>query len=62
VINLNTTGDGIALYKSLGFTEPRYPVSSSGWHVPALSVSAAEASGCLGPEHIAGLRVDAVQC
>jgi ribosomal protein S18 acetylase RimI-like enzyme len=26
VINLNTTGDGIALYRSLGFTEPRYPV------------------------------------
>jgi ribosomal protein S18 acetylase RimI-like enzyme len=24
VINLNTTGDGIALYRSLGFTEPRY--------------------------------------
>ena len=26
VINLNATGDGIALYRSLGFTEPRYPV------------------------------------
>ena len=26
VINLNTTGDGIALYRSAGFTEPRYPV------------------------------------
>jgi GNAT superfamily N-acetyltransferase len=25
VINLNATGDGIALYTSLGFTEPRYP-------------------------------------
>jgi len=25
VINLNASGDGIALYKSLGFTEPRYP-------------------------------------
>ena len=25
VINLNTTGDGIALYRSLGFAEPRYP-------------------------------------
>lgn len=25
VINLNATGDGIALYRSLGFTEPRYP-------------------------------------
>jgi GNAT superfamily N-acetyltransferase len=24
VINLNATGDGIALYRSLGFTEPRY--------------------------------------
>jgi len=26
VINLNATGDGIALYRSLGFTEPRFPV------------------------------------
>jgi GNAT superfamily N-acetyltransferase len=26
VINLNTTGDGIALYRSRGFAEPRYPV------------------------------------
>jgi GNAT superfamily N-acetyltransferase len=26
VINLNATGEGIALYRSLGFTEPRYPV------------------------------------
>ena len=26
VINLNATGDGIALYQSLGFAEPRYPV------------------------------------
>jgi GNAT superfamily N-acetyltransferase len=26
VINLHATGDGIALYRSLGFTEPRYPV------------------------------------
>lgn len=26
VINLNATGDGVALYRSLGFTEPRYPV------------------------------------
>jgi GNAT superfamily N-acetyltransferase len=26
VINLNATGDGIALYRSLGFAEPRYPV------------------------------------
>ena len=26
VINLNATGDGIALYRSLGFTEPRNPV------------------------------------
>ena len=26
VINLNTTGDGIALYRSVGFTEPRFPV------------------------------------
>ena len=25
VINLNATGDGIALYRSLGFSEPRYP-------------------------------------
>jgi GNAT superfamily N-acetyltransferase len=25
VINLNATGDGIALYRSLGFAEPRYP-------------------------------------
>jgi GNAT superfamily N-acetyltransferase len=25
VINLNATGDGLALYRSLGFTEPRYP-------------------------------------
>jgi GNAT superfamily N-acetyltransferase len=25
VINLNATGDGIALYRSVGFTEPRYP-------------------------------------
>ena len=25
VINLNATGDGIALYRSLGFIEPRYP-------------------------------------
>jgi ribosomal protein S18 acetylase RimI-like enzyme len=25
VINLNATGDGIGLYRSLGFTEPRYP-------------------------------------
>jgi len=25
VINLNAAGDGIALYRSLGFTEPRYP-------------------------------------
>jgi GNAT superfamily N-acetyltransferase len=25
VINLNATGDGIALYRSLGFTEPRNP-------------------------------------
>lgn len=25
MINLNATGDGIALYKSLGFTAPRYP-------------------------------------
>lgn len=25
VINLNATGDGVALYRSLGFTEPRYP-------------------------------------
>lgn len=25
VINLNATGDGIGLYTSLGFTEPRYP-------------------------------------
>jgi ribosomal protein S18 acetylase RimI-like enzyme len=25
VINMNATGDGIALYRSLGFTEPRYP-------------------------------------
>lgn len=25
VVNLNATGDGIALYRSLGFTEPRYP-------------------------------------
>lgn len=25
VINLNTTGDGTTLYRSLGFTEPRYP-------------------------------------
>ena len=26
VINLNATSDGTALYRSLGFTEPRYPV------------------------------------
>jgi len=26
VINLNATGDGIALYRSVGFTEPRFPV------------------------------------
>lgn len=26
VINLNATGDGIALYRSVGFNEPRYPV------------------------------------
>jgi GNAT superfamily N-acetyltransferase len=25
VINLNASGDGIALYRSLGFTDPRYP-------------------------------------
>jgi GNAT superfamily N-acetyltransferase len=25
VINLNATGDSIAMYRSLGFTEPRYP-------------------------------------
>ena len=25
VINLNATGDGTALYRSLGFTEPRHP-------------------------------------
>ncbi len=25
VINLNATGDGTALYRSFGFTEPRYP-------------------------------------
>ncbi len=25
VVNLNATGDGIGLYRSLGFTEPRYP-------------------------------------
>jgi len=25
VINLNATGDGMALYRSLGFAEPRYP-------------------------------------
>jgi len=25
VVNLNATGDGIALYRSLGFTEPRFP-------------------------------------
>jgi GNAT superfamily N-acetyltransferase len=25
VINLNATGDGIDLYRSLGFAEPRYP-------------------------------------
>lgn len=25
VINLNATGDGSALYRSLGFTEPRFP-------------------------------------
>jgi ribosomal protein S18 acetylase RimI-like enzyme len=25
VINLNATRDGMALYRSLGFTEPRYP-------------------------------------
>ena len=25
VINLNAAGDGIALYRSLGFTEPRFP-------------------------------------
>jgi GNAT superfamily N-acetyltransferase len=25
VINLNATSDGTALYRSLGFTEPRYP-------------------------------------
>jgi GNAT superfamily N-acetyltransferase len=25
VINLNATGDGIGLYRALGFTEPRYP-------------------------------------
>jgi len=25
VINLHATGDGIALYRSLGFSEPRYP-------------------------------------
>lgn len=25
VINLNATGDGTALYRSLGFAEPRYP-------------------------------------
>lgn len=25
VINLNATGDGIALYESLGFSPPRYP-------------------------------------
>ena len=25
VINLNATGDGIALYRSLGFAEPRFP-------------------------------------
>jgi ribosomal protein S18 acetylase RimI-like enzyme len=25
VINLNATRDGLALYRSLGFTEPRYP-------------------------------------
>jgi hypothetical protein len=24
VINLNATSDGVALYRSLGFTEPRY--------------------------------------
>jgi hypothetical protein len=23
--NLNATGDGIALYRSVGFTEPRFP-------------------------------------
>jgi hypothetical protein len=52
VINLNTTGDGLALYRSLGFTEPRYP---------ALGISPAEAFGCLGPQHIAGQRVGAEQ-
>jgi ribosomal protein S18 acetylase RimI-like enzyme len=25
VINLNATGDGIALYRALSFREPRYP-------------------------------------
>jgi hypothetical protein len=25
VINLNATRDGMTLYRSLGFTEPRYP-------------------------------------
>jgi hypothetical protein len=25
VINLNATSDGTALYRELGFTEPRYP-------------------------------------
>lgn len=25
VINLNATGDGMAMYRSLGFTEPRFP-------------------------------------
>jgi acetyltransferase (GNAT) family protein len=25
VINLNATGDAMAWYRSLGFTEPRYP-------------------------------------
>jgi len=25
VVNLHATGDGIALYRSLGFAEPRYP-------------------------------------
>jgi ribosomal protein S18 acetylase RimI-like enzyme len=36
VINLNATGDGIGLYRSLGFTEPRYPALQLRLARPAL--------------------------
>jgi ribosomal protein S18 acetylase RimI-like enzyme len=36
VINLNATGDGIALYTSLGFTGPRYPALQLRLARPAL--------------------------